>query len=421
MSNRALLLAALSLCAPSAIAGDWPHWRGPERDGTSRETGLPLRWSETENVIWKLPLPDRSGATPIVTGDHVFLNVADGERLALWAVDRRSGNKLWERELGGGNQRMQKQNMSSPSPVTDGERVVVATGTGLVESFDLEGGEQWGRDLQADYGAFGLNWGYASSPLLDGDVVYVQVLHGMKTDDPSYVLCLEAGTGATRWRVERQTPAVMESPDSYTTPLLVSVDGGRELIVSGGDVVTGHDPATGEELWRIDALNPERRPNYRIVASPVAAGGLVVVPSRVRPLLAVRPGGRGDATGSHTVWSWDDGPDVPTPVSDGELLYIVDDKGIASALELETGEPVYQNQRLAPGTYSASPVLAEGRIYVTSEDGVTSVYGAGREFELLAQNTLGGFTLSSVAISDGRLFLRNANALYCVGTGSPGD
>jgi outer membrane protein assembly factor BamB len=416
MLTRAALFAALALCPPAVVAGDWPHWRGPQRDGTSTETGLPLRWSETENVAWKLPLPGRSGATPIVVGDRVFLNVSDGERLALWAVDRRSGEKLWERELGSGNQRMRKHDMSSPSPVSDGQRVVVATGTGRVASFDLAGRPQWERDLQADYGSFGLNWGYASSPLLDGDSVYVQVLHGMKTDDPSYLLGLDALTGETRWRVERTTPAVVESPDAYTTPLLVAVEGRRELVVSGGDVVTGHDPASGRELWRIDGLNPERRPNYRIVASPVPAGDLVVVPSRVRPMLAVRPGGRGDVAASHSVWSWDDGPDVPTPVSDGRLLYIVDDKGIASALDLATGSPVYEQQRLPPGTYSASPVLAEGRIYVTSEDGMTAVYQSGPVFGLLARNALDGFTLGSVAISDGQLFLRNESALYCIGT-----
>jgi len=414
MSARVALLAALSLCPIGAAASDWPHWRGPQRDGTSDETGLPLHWSEGENVVWKRPLPGRSGATPIVVGNRVFLNVSDGERLALWALDRGTGEKAWERELGDGNQRMRKHDMSSPSPVSDGERVVVATGTGRVASFDLGGEPQWERDLQADYGSFGLNWGYASSPLLDGDAVYVQVLHGMKTDDPSYLLRLDAATGETRWRVERTTPAVRESPDAYTTPLLVEAGGGRELVVSGGDVVTGHDPASGRELWRIDGLNPERNPNYRIVASPVPAGDLVVVPSRVRPMLAVRPGGRGDVTRSHTVWTWDDGPDVPTPVSDGRLLYVVDDKGIASALDLATGAPVYERQRLPPGTYSASPVLADGRIYVTSEDGVTAVYRAGPVFELLAQNPLEGFTLSSVAVSDGQLFLRTENALYCV-------
>lgn len=401
--------------AASTGAGDWPQWRGPEANGRSRETGLPLRWSPTENVAWVLPMPGPSGSTPIVSGDRIFLNVPEGNDLFLWCVGRAKGEVLWKRPLGAGNVTMRKHNMSSPSPVTDGKTVVVLTGTGVLKAFDFQGGELWARDLQKEYGRFGLNWGYASSPLLEAGGLYVQVLHGMKTDDPSYVLRIDPGTGKNVWRVERKTAAISESPDAYTTPLAVRTGSGTEIVVSGGDVITGHDPATGQELWRAEGLNPSHDPYYRIVASPVAAGDVVFAPSRVRPLLAVRAGGRGNVTTSHRLWSFDQGPDVPTPATDGTNLYVVNDRGIAFCLDAATGKAHYGPQRLKPGTYSASPVLADGRIYVTNEEGLTSVFKAGPVFELLAENGLDDFTLSSPAVAGGRIFIRTSKKLWAIG------
>jgi outer membrane protein assembly factor BamB len=408
----------LSLGVSLAAADNWPTWRGPEGNGVSRENGLPLRWSQTDAVTWKLALPSWSGSTPIVWSERIFLNVADGDSLALWCVDRDKGTLVWKRPLGGGNVKMRKQNMSSPSPVTDGEAVYVVTGTGILKGYAFDGRELWGRDLQREYGAFGLNWGYASSPLLHGDSLYVQVLHGMNTDDASYLLRIDKATGKTRWRVERPTQAIRESPDSYTTPVVVRQGSEFEVVVTGGDCVTGHDPATGKELWRANGLNPENDPSYRIVASPVVADDLVYAPTRVKPLLAVRAGGRGDVTHTHRVWSFDDGPDVPTPVTDGTHFYVVNDKGLAWCLDAKTGAPLYGPQRLRPGTYSASPVLGDGKLYVTSEEGLTSVIKAGPVFEVLAENPLDDYTLASPAISDGQIFLRTAGHLWAIGTRS---
>ena len=168
-------------------------------------------------------------------------------------------------------------------------------------------------------------------------------------------------TGKTIWRVERPTDAVFESPDSYTTPAWIEANGRAELIITGGDVVSGHDPETGREYWRADVLNPNRNNSYRIVASPFVVGGLVIAPTE-QPLVAVRPGGSGDVARSHIAWSFAQGPDVPTPVSDGKLLYIVRDNGVVFALDVQTGTTVYGPVRLPPGTYSASPVLADGKI-----------------------------------------------------------
>jgi outer membrane protein assembly factor BamB len=222
-------------------------------------------------------------------------------------------------------------------------------------------------------------------------------------------------TGKTLWRVERPTDAVTESPDAYTTPALLRVDKATEIVVSGADYVTGHDPATGKELWRAGGLNPERNPFYRIVASPVVSDGLVYVPTRVRPLLVLRAGGRGDVSKSHLAWATENGPDVPTPVTDGKYFYVVNDRGLMWCLDAKTGKEVYGQQRLKPGTYSASPVLADGKVYVTNEDGVTSVIKAGPQFEVLAENDLGEYCLSSPAVSEGQLFIRTSNHLYCIG------
>jgi outer membrane protein assembly factor BamB len=215
--------------------------------------------------------------------------------------------------------------------------------------------------------------------------------------------------------VERPTAAVSESPDAYTTPLAVKVGGATEIVITGGDVATGHDPATGKELWRARGLNPTNDPYYRIVASPLAVKDVVVAPSRVRPLLALRAGGRGDVTATHTLWSFDQGPDVPTPVTDGKHLYVVNDRGIVHVLEVATGKLVYGPQRLKPAIYSGSPVLADGRIYVTNEEGLTSVFKAGPAFELLAENALDDFTLSSPAVAAGRFYVRTAKKLWAIG------
>ncbi|MGH9346610.1 MAG: PQQ-binding-like beta-propeller repeat protein [Vicinamibacterales bacterium] len=412
---RALIFVLVVAASTSLHAENWPQWRGPQLNGVSRETNLPFTWDKTTNITWKLPLPSWSGATPIIWDNYVFLNVADGENLFLWAVDRRKGTKLWERTLGGGNHKERKQNMSSPSPVTDGTRVWVMTGTGILKGFDFAGKELWARDIQAEYGRFGLNWGYASSPLLHEGSLYVQVLHGMKTDDPSYVMRLDATTGKTLWKVERPTRAIRESPDSYTTPALVRHGTATEIVITGGDVVTGHDPATGKELWRADGLNPQNNPNYRIVASPVVHGGLIYAPTRERPLLAIRPGGRGDVTASHKVWSTNDGPDVPTPVTDGTYFYIVRDNGVMWCLDAKSGNPIYGPERLRPGTYSSSPVLADGKLFMSNEDGLTSVVKAGPAFEILAENALDDYILSSPAISEGQVFIRTAAYLWAIG------
>jgi outer membrane protein assembly factor BamB len=423
MRRSLSLTCVLSLLASVSLLANWPAWRGPTADGISTETNLPTTWSATENIAWKLALPAYSGSTPIIWGDTVFLNMATASNtgdLELWAIDRNKQAVSWKRPIAGGNHIERKQNMSSPSPVTDGRSVWVMTGVGMLKSFDFAGKELWTRDIQTDYGRFGLNWGYASSPLLHEGALYVQVLHGMKTDDPSYVLRIDAASGKTVWRVERPTMAQRESPDSYTTPALLRYDGKTEIVITGGDAVTGHDPATGQELWRVDGLNPQNRGDYRIVASPTIIGNLIISPSRNNPLSAIRSGGRGNINATHVAWQFDRGPDVPTPVSDGTRVYVVNETGVAYCLDVKTGAIIYGPERLPSDFYSASPVLADGKIYVTGESkGVTTVYRAGPKFEILASNSLDGdctpYCLSSVAVSQGQLFLKTSSHMWVVG------
>lgn len=425
ITSLVLLITALLVIASlnPVSADNWPQWRGPALNGISTEKNLPFKWGPEENVTWKLEMPAWSGSTPIIWSNHIFVNVSEGGstrrsvagNLFLWCVDRTKGTVLWKKMLGAGDMKLQKQNMSSPSPVTDGRNVWTLTGTGVLKAFDFKGHELWTRDIQTEYGKFGLNWGFASSPLLHEDSLYIPVLHGMKTDDPSYILRINKTTGKTTWRAERPTEAIRESPDSYITPMLLRHNGVTELIISGGDCVTGHDLATGKELWRAYGLNPNNDPFYRIVNSPVVADGIIYAGAKNKPYLAIRAGGRGDVTNSHRAWLNELGPDVPTPVTDGKYFYMVRDNGGFLCLDAKTGKDIYPPRRLKPGTYSSSPVLADGKIYATNEDGLTTVVKAGPQFEILAENALNDYTLSSPAISDGQIFIRTAQHLYCFG------
>ena len=418
--NSILVLApALAGSLPGSSAANWPQWRGPQLDGTSSEADAPVSWNADTNIVWKLPLPARSGSTPVVWDDRIFLAVAEKEKegeLSLWCVDAGKGSVLWKRSLSAGNEFLRKHNLSSPSPVTDGKHVWAMTGTGIVKAFDFEGKNLWTRDIQSDYGKFGLMWGYASSPLLWNGGLFVQVLHGMKTDDPSYLLRLNPETGETVWRAERPTPAVMESPDAYSTPIAREHGDGAEIIVSGGDVVTAHDPETGKELWRARVLNPQNNPMHRTVTTPVVVGDMVVAFGKRGPVVGLRAGGSGDVTDSHVVWTLEKGTDVPTPTTDGKHLFMVNDRGVAWCIEAETGTVVWGPERLeAEGPYSASPVRAGEHVYATSEEGTTTVFEASKPFRVVARNELGEYTLSSLAVAGGRIYARTSEHLWAIG------
>jgi outer membrane protein assembly factor BamB len=341
-----------------------------------------------------------------------------GQSLLLICLSKKDGSIRWQRELDRGNRVYNKQNSSSPSPVTDGKHVWVMTGNGVLTAFDFDGQELWKKNLQETYGKFGLNWGYGSSPLLYDGSLIVEVLHGHKTDDPSYLVAFDAASGQVKWREERPTDAPVESPDAYTTPALVTVNGKPQIVVSGGDYVTGHDPATGKELWRAAGLNPNKSPNFRIVNSPVVADGMVYAGTRQKPLLALKAGGKGDVTKSALAWKWDDdgGPDVPSPVSDGKYFYMVADNGLITVVDAKTGKLIYRNRLSVGAIIDSSPLLADGKLYITGENGTTVVLAAGPEYNELARNELdGSWTMSSIAVAGNQLFIRTGTHLYCIG------
>jgi outer membrane protein assembly factor BamB len=441
MHTTRLLAAFVLFVTSSAIADNWPQWRGPAGNGVAdRSADLPAEWSLGTNIAWKTELPAWSGSTPVVWGNRVFLSSptagqpadpdpdpAEGRRprgrdpggqtLLLLAFNTADGTELWRRELAEGNALHLKGNNASPSPVTDGVHVWAVTGVGSVSAFTVAGDPVWQANLQETYGSFGHQWGYGSSPLLYEGKLILQVLHGMHTDDPSYIVAFDAANGDVLWKQDRITDAIRESPDAYTTPAVVTHEGVTHIVVTGGDVVTGHDPETGGEVWRANGLNPNNEGNYRIVASPVVAGGFIFAPTRKTPLLAFRPGGSGDISESHLVWKRAEGaePDVPTPVSDGRYFYMVNDKGLATCLDAATGAVVWGPERTAQGVVSASPVLADGKLFILNENAVTSVLKAGPQFEPLGTNELDGtYTLSSMAVANNRLYIRTSTHLYCI-------
>jgi outer membrane protein assembly factor BamB len=433
-----LFFVLVALSMPVHAEENWPQWRGAAHNGVSNAANLPTEWSETKNIVWKTPMPSWSGASPVIWGDRVFVlspsadpekagnpesfvgmpDHPGGQKLLLLCLDKNTGGLLWEGLLGEGNEQHRKGNNASPSPVTDGKHVWAMTGQGHVAAFNMEGALVWQKNLEEDYGKIGNMFGYGSSPILHEGKLIVQVLHGYHTDEPSYLMAFDALTGAVRWRVERPTDAQGESPDAYSTPTLLENDGRTVVVVAGGGYVTGHDPDIGVELWRAAGMNPRENDNWRVIVSPVAASGMVVACTRIKPVIAVRGGGSGDVTESHTVWTWPEikGPDVPTPACDGKNLYVVLDKGEIKQVDLKTGTINWGPEATAKGHVSASPLLADGKIYIVNEAGVTSVVADDDAFKLLATNTLdGSYTLSSPAVSGNRIFVRTARYLYCIG------
>jgi outer membrane protein assembly factor BamB len=430
-SPRLVIGTFMAVVLAGCLWADWPQWRGPESNGSApKARNLPVTWSDSQNILWRTKLPSWSAATPAVWQDWIFATSAEEgsprlrsatpgnatlDKIFLMAMNRKDGSVRWHRQIDSGNRLFRKQNSTSPSPITDGRHVWIMTGNGKLLCYTFDGKEVWKRDIQAEYGKFGLNHGYASTPQLHGDRLYLQVLHGMLTDDPSYIFALDKISGKTIWKVERLTDAQSESPDCYSTPQMATVAGKLQLVISGADYVTGHDPDTGQELWRIGGLNPTKNPFNRTIASSLVIGENVFTTStRGRPFIAFRAGGSGNLTGKSELWTNNLGADVPTPTTDGKYIYVLGDNGVVNCMEALTGNVVYQGKRIENGTYSASPLLADGKIYCISEDGTTTVVKAGPEFAVLAVNKLDSLTLASPVAVDNQIFIRTADHLYCI-------
>jgi outer membrane protein assembly factor BamB len=414
-------------------AENWPQWRGPEGNGLSQETGLSVAWSEKTGIVWKCPLPLWGDSTPAIWGDAIFVTsqTEDG-KLLLLRIDKKEGGIVWTREVGRGQvsripvvgktgeaRRSQnfhnQQNMASPSPVTDGKLVIAHFGNGDLAAYDFDGQPLWKRNLQEDYGNYTIWWGHANSPVLHENLVLSICLQDSCADlegipSQSYVVAHDKRNGREVWKMPRMTSATKESCDSYITPLLWKNGERTELVVFGGLMLDAYDPADGKQLWSLPDLI-----GNRTITGPLAAHGMIYVTQGMRkPLLAVKPGGEGKRPKKDIVWQLSDGtPDSPTPVVAGEMLYLVDNNGIARCVDALSGRS-YWKERLK-GDYRASPLSADGRIYFLNTKGLTTVVSAEKKFNKLVENELDDDTCASPIVSDGKIFIRGKKTLYCIG------
>jgi outer membrane protein assembly factor BamB len=404
-------LTLLLLCAGASLAANWPAWRGPGGDGHSSEKEAPLTWSRTENVRWKTPLPSPGNSTPIVWGNRVFLTQSidrKGTRRAVLCFDRADGKLLWQRETPyEGTEPTHATNpYCSASPVTDGQRVIASHGSAGLVCYDFEGKELWRKDL----GKLHHVWGNASSPVLYKDLVILWCGPGER----QFLIALNKANGEQVWKHDEPGGKFGKVPSdwrgSWSTPLIVRAGDHDELILPVPRKLKGFDPATGKELWWCDGLGP------LVYTSPVcSAEGIVVAMSGYHgPALAVRLGGKGDVTRTHRLWQQGKGNPqrIGSAVLVGEHLYLLNESDVAVCLETKTGKTVWK-ERL-PGTSWSSMVLIGERIYVTNHAGDCYVIAASPKFRQLAVNSLGERVLSSVAVSDGELFIRSYNHLWCI-------
>ncbi|MDE0467197.1 MAG: PQQ-binding-like beta-propeller repeat protein [Candidatus Poribacteria bacterium] len=415
LGNMLILLLAAFMFVGNGFADNWHQWRGPNNDGISHETDVPIQWSQTENVKWRLPLPGEAASTPVVWEDKIFLTSAEGNALVLMCIST-EGEELWKQTVGHGNRSVRggEGNSAAPSPVTDGEHVWAFLGTGDLACYDFDGNQVWHTNLAERYGSFNLYFVMSTTPLIDKDRLYIHLIHS----NAWLVLALDKMTGKEIWKHKRKSDATDECEQAYTSPILYR-DAEREyLVVHGADYVTAHSLEDGSEIWRCGGLNPVMgyNPSLRFVASPVATEGLIVVPSAKNgPVLGIDPAAKGDITDSKwQLWKLRQGtPDVPSPVIHDGLVYLCRERGDLICLDAETGEQLYR-ERTHRHRHRASPVYANGHLYLTSRDGLVNVVKTGRAFEIVASNSLGEVIAASPVISNGTLYLRSYQALYAI-------
>ncbi|HZB45772.1 MAG TPA: PQQ-binding-like beta-propeller repeat protein [Pyrinomonadaceae bacterium] len=429
--------------APGGAGGSWPSFRGPQASGVAERQNLPDRWDGKtgENVLWRTPIPGLAHSSPVVWGGRVFVTSAvsgdpkasfrpglygDGDastdrtrhRWVIYALDKRTGKVLWERTAHEGvpvDKRHIKSTYANSTPATDGRIVVAWFGSQGVHAYDVNGRFLWKVDLgRLDLGAYDIptyEWGPASSPVIWNGLVIIQC----DTQQDSFVLALDANTGKTVWKTERE-----ELP-SWGTPTVAVTPNGPELVANASNFIRGYDPSTGRELWRLGRSSKITAP------TPVFADGVfVVVSGRApeRPIFVVRPGARGDltlpegkASSEWVAWSRTGrGSYMPTPLVYGGILYVLSNNGLLDAYDLRTGEEVYrQRLPLVGSSFSASPVAAVGKLYLSNEDGEMLVIAAGKNFEHVATNSMGELLMATPALSDGVMYVRSASSLFAVG------
>jgi outer membrane protein assembly factor BamB len=414
-----VLWSMLFTGAQLAHADNWPQWRGPGNDGICRETNLPLEWSATKNIIWKLAMPGMSGATPAIWGDRIFVVSEDDNDVVLLCLST-EGKHIWKRKLATGKARFRRDegNQASPSPSTDGQHVYSFTGTGDFACFDFAGKEIWKFNAQDRYGKFIIQHGMHVTPLLHGDRLYHSLLHS----GGWWVYALDKATGKEIWKVKRQSDARSECEQAYASPCLWHNDKDAYLIIHGCDYTTAHRLTDGSEIWRLGDLNPKSAyvPSLRFVTTPVAAPDLIVVPTaKSGPVIGLKPDATGLVTTGSTFEQWRKPqitPDVPSPLVHQGLVYLCRENGLLICLDAKSGHEFYR-ERLHSARYRASPVYADGKIYCTARNGTVSVVKAGSKFQLLAANRLPDELAASPAIANGRLYLRGFETLYAIGLG----
>jgi len=404
IASLCLVIVFVMVLSGAVSAENWPGWRGPRGDGTSLEKNVPVRWSSTENIVWKVPIPGKGHASPIIWGDRIFIVTAleKQKQRVLLCLDRSSGNIVWQRVvLESSLERKHSLNSyASSTPVTDGEKVYVSfleRDKMFVAAYDFEGSKVW----EVRPGVFSSMHGYCSSPILWKNKVIVNGDH----DGPAYIVALERATGRTIWKTPRPNMT-----RSYCAPVIYHIDGRNQMILSGSKCVASYDPDTGNQHWIIDG------PTEQFVASLVYNGELLFMTSGFPDLFmqGIRPNGRGNVTDTHVVWQKDrDCSYVPGPIAAGPYFLVVSDSGVATCMKAKTGETLWR-QRLE-GKHSPSLVIANGLVYFLSDRGVMTVVRPGPQYEVVSRNELGEQTRASPAISNGRMFLRGVENLYCIG------
>ncbi len=428
-------LVLLLLIVFPVQAGNWPQFRGPSFNGSTDEKNLPTQWTRSENIAWSTELPGPSAATLAVWKNHIFVSSTDPSADVLKALcfDRKNGRLLWKRDIGKGISRDVKSNFASPSPATDGEVVVFFYGNGELLAYSFLGKKLWHRNIQKDYGEFAFGWTFSSSPVLFGGRLYLQVLQrdvpvegrGFKDrKNESYILAMDPRTGKTLWRHLRPSQAHAESREAFTTPIPFEYKGRRELLVVGGDDLTGHDLETGKELWRWGTWNPQRIGHWRMVPSPVTNQDVILVCTPKRnPIYAIKPGGTGWLDENAVAWVSRDvreiTSDVPTPAYyDGDFFVLSDVRKSLSRVEPKNGKVKWTIRTPGLRKYEASPLAADGKVYLMNFDGEVVVVNAadGEIINIVPMKVSAEYPIrSSLVAAQGHLFIRTNRKLFCVG------
>lgn len=401
-------------------------WRGPAGTGVCRETGVPWKWSQGENILWTAEIPAWGNSTPVVWQDRIFLTTQDDQNdLLLICLSKTDGRTLWTRKVGNdeapaeaprGRQKFHAlNNLASPSPVTDGRFVAAHFGNGDLAVFDMKGNPQWKRNLQSDYGPYSIWWGHANSPVIVGDLLISICIQDSLADiqerpNVSYVAAHDLETGRPVWFTERMTGAEKEHGDAYTTPLVREAEGRTEVIVMGAEQMDAYDAATGRQVWVLPGLA-----GNRVITGPTLHDNVVYATIGMRgPVFAAKIGDSGTLPAERILWQYPSNtPDSPSPVVCNGLLFIAADNGVAQCLDLANGEMCWR-ERMGR-EFKASPIAAEGRVYFLDTSGRCTVVEAAREYRPLAVNEIPDRMLASPAVSDGKIFLRGRERLYCIG------